>query len=247
MKRYGLIGFPIGHSLSPELFRAAYPQCDGFSYDLIETPSFDEAFNIFLEQYDGVNVTAPFKEAAFARADRSDPVTGILEAANILVKDHGDVKAYNSDFWAVSRLLRFHLPAGEKPPVLVIGCGGAGKAAALAASDLGLEVTIANRDVSRAERFAAKAGEMNVISLDDIPKATFGAVVYAVPAKIPQIEFLSKIPDILIIEANYRTPMLSESRQYVSGKSWLAEQAITGYSRLTGKLPSEDGILSAIH
>ena len=62
MKKFGLIGHPIAHSLSPALFKAGY---DGrYPYELIETSEFDEAYQRFLDGYDGINVTAPFKELA---------------------------------------------------------------------------------------------------------------------------------------------------------------------------------------
>lgn len=67
MMKFGLTGHPIGHSLSPALFRAGY---DGrYPYELIETADFEEAYGRFLEEYDGINVTAPFKELAYAKAD----------------------------------------------------------------------------------------------------------------------------------------------------------------------------------
>ena len=66
MKKFGLIGHPIAHSLSPALFKAAY---DGkYAYDLIEGEDFETSYRRFIEEYDAINVTAPFKEAAFAKA-----------------------------------------------------------------------------------------------------------------------------------------------------------------------------------
>ena len=59
--RFGLIGHPINHSQSPALFAAAYPGGE-HSYELIEEPDFDKAYARFLEGYDAVNVTTPFKE-----------------------------------------------------------------------------------------------------------------------------------------------------------------------------------------
>ena len=65
MKKFGLIGHPIAHSLSPALFKAGY---DGrYTYDLIEEESFEAAYSRFINEYDGINVTAPFKEQAFAK------------------------------------------------------------------------------------------------------------------------------------------------------------------------------------
>ena len=97
--RFGLIGHPIAHSLSPALFKAGY---DGrYPYELIETADFEEAYERFLEKYDGINVTAPFKELAFAKADILSPECEIIGATNLLVKTSEGVKAYNSDYLGV--------------------------------------------------------------------------------------------------------------------------------------------------
>ena len=62
--KFALIGHPVEGSLSPRLFSAAY---DGrYPYDLIDRECFEDAWRLFLEQYDGINVTAPFKQDAFA-------------------------------------------------------------------------------------------------------------------------------------------------------------------------------------
>ena len=71
MDKFGLIGHPIAHSLSPRLFTAAY--AGKYAYDLIETPDFGEAWERFLSDYKAINVTAPFKMEAFAKADWASP------------------------------------------------------------------------------------------------------------------------------------------------------------------------------
>ena len=67
MNNYGLIGDPIAKSLSPALFNAGFG--GKYNYDLIEGASFGNSFKTFEERYKGINVTAPFKEDAFRRAD----------------------------------------------------------------------------------------------------------------------------------------------------------------------------------
>ena len=97
--KFGLIGHPIAHSLSPALFKAGY---DGkYPYELIETADFEEAYERFLEGYDGINVTAPFKELAFAKADILSPECKTIGATNLLVKTPEGIKAYNSDYRGV--------------------------------------------------------------------------------------------------------------------------------------------------
>ena len=99
MRKFGLIGHPIGHSLSPALFKAGY---DGrYTYDLIETPDFEEAYQRFLDGYDGINVTAPFKELAIRKADILSEECKAIGATNLLVKTPEGIKAYNSDYLGV--------------------------------------------------------------------------------------------------------------------------------------------------
>ena len=173
MSKYGLIGFPIAHSLSPRLFKAAYG--GRFRYDLLEFEDFEQAFRIFMKSYDAVNVTAPFKELAFDKAKFRSPESELAGAANILVRTSRGLSCFNSDCSAVRTLLEdficgkgedsaWESAAGcleakssdtcaEPRNVLVVGCGGAGKAAAVAACMLGLDVTVMNRNMSRALSF----------------------------------------------------------------------------------------------
>ena len=133
MKKFGLIGHPIEHSLSPALFKAGYN--GRYAYDLIQTPDFEVAWQRFLDDYDGINVTAPFKELAFHKADLLAEECAKIGAANLLIKTPDGVKAYNSDFLGV-RLWISEIASSmpELPSVLIVGLGGAGKAAAEAAN-----------------------------------------------------------------------------------------------------------------
>ena len=110
-RRFGLIGHPIAHSLSPELFKAGY---DGrYPYELIETPDFEEAYGRFIKEYDGINVTAPFKEKACAKADILSDECKVIGAANILVNTEDGIKAYNSDYLGIRLWLQeiLHTPS----------------------------------------------------------------------------------------------------------------------------------------
>ena len=89
--KYGLIGYPISHSKSPQLFRAAYSSHPDMTYDLIEEQDFEKAWRIFLDRYDAVNVTAPFKGDAFRKVDVADTISRELYAVNILKKKDGKI------------------------------------------------------------------------------------------------------------------------------------------------------------
>ena len=302
--RYGLIGYPIAHSGSPALFRQAYG--GKWPYDLIENPSFEEAWQAFLEGYDAINITAPFKEKAAARADIQSPEVQAIGAANIAVKTRCGVKVFNSDYLGVRMLFqewmegqwkalcvdwsgasrcagqgvgtgeddRFGVDAGigggteaeRLPRVAVVGYGGAGKAAAAAAKDMGLEVQVFNR---------SDHGLAFIHPLTELPQVSADLLIYSLPMLVPEMNaWMDAIRSgalsgpLCCIEANYRDPVLapggatpdaSSQRslagscqhssdtpaldgaycfgQYIPGEKWLLAQAVTGYEILTGEKP----------
>ena len=155
-KKFGLIGHPIEHSLSPALFEAGY-DCK-YIYDLIQTENFEEAYARFLEEYDGINVTAPFKELALKKADILSEECLKIGATNLLIKTPEGIKAHNSDYlglclWIkqISRLASLSRNdimtpySHTRTTILIVGLGGAGKAAVEAARSMGCEVILMNR------------------------------------------------------------------------------------------------------
>ena len=270
--KFGLIGHPIAHSLSPALFKAGYDS--RYPYQLIEGADFEDSYRRFLEGYDGINVTAPFKEPAFAKADILSPECKAIGATNLLVKTPDGIKAYNSDYLGVRMWLsdvaeglkrtpptpsswapppaargvaRFSSPQPHQTAVkaLIVGLGGAGKAAAAAAESLGMEVIRMNRTVRDADtkplsNFRECFREADII-------------IYNIPTAIPELyeltdeDFGAGRPKY-ILEANYRKPSFDEMllqkmrtanpmAEYTSGKIWLLYQAVTGYEIFTGEKP----------
>lgn len=188
--RYGLIGSPIAHSKSPDLFRAAYHDRPDMTYDLLETDDFEQAYARFLADYEAVNVTAPFKDKAFRRVDVADTIARELFAVNILKKKDGKIYGYNSDFWALQKMLGPYASREKRPRVLVIGCGGAAKAAALAALKLRMSVMVANRDFQKARNFCFSGGGMIPLRLEQVPQhsASIDILIYAIPVRIGLID-----------------------------------------------------------
>lgn len=245
--KYGLIGYPISHSKSPELFRAAYPDNPELTYDLIEEDDFEKAFRRFLDEYDAVNVTAPFKADAFHKVTVADTISRELFAVNILKKKDGKIYGFNSDFWALQQLLKPY--AGTpRPNVLVIGCGGAAKAAALAALKLKMSVRVANRDFRKAREFCFTGGGMIPLRMEQVPGQLSSAqiLIYALPVKIDLVDTM-QLAGKVVVEANYKDPCLKErcseaGATYISGMDWLAGQAIEGYQLMTGLQPDAERV-----
>lgn len=258
MKKFGLIGHPIAHSLSPALFKAAYGGT--YPYDLIEEADFEKAYERFLQEYDGINVTAPFKEDAFGKADIITSDCLEVGATNLLVKTPQGVKAYNSDFLGVRKWLKEvaqKLSGKASVKVLIAGYGGAGKAAAAAARSLGMEVSIINRTLKcegtkPLEEFSREFRSSDII-------------IYNIPAPIDGLDMLppedcrgGDVPEPkFILEANYKNPSFTPERighiceanpraEFIDGRIWLLYQAVTGYEIFTGDIPDIEAMKKVI-
>ena len=288
MPDFGLIGHPIEHSQSPRLFEAAYH--GKYGYDLIQGQYFEESYAKFLKGYKAINVTAPFKEKAYEKADIVSGPVALTGAANILVKTPEGVSAYNSDFTGViltvaealfpgiirefygtfgsqahvkiHQFVRAQLAEryGRRPAALVAGLGGAGKAAALAAAECGFATTVMNRTAAKAEAFIKGLPEYGFRLADirgfrsELRQADL--LVYALPMALDSFaelepEDFSSRP--LVLEANYRNPafsgllrarMLDAGAKYLPGNLWLVNQAVSGYSVMTGEAPDIDSLIS---
>ena len=235
MKRFGLIGHPVAGSFSPKLFEAAYG--GRYPYDLIEGAEFGASWQRFLDEYDGINITAPFKEFAFRAVDALSDDARLCGAVNLAVKTPAGIVGYNTDVAGVVLAVReAGLPVSE---ALVVGCGGAGRAAAVAALRLGCRVTLANRTPSRAAALADDLG-CDWIPTEGIAALSPDLVIYTVPGPM---DGFPEFPEAIILEANYRTPCLEgRGKAYISGRRWLLFQAVAGYEIFTGETPDADAM-----
>jgi shikimate dehydrogenase len=161
VKRLGIIGYPLGHSLSPAFQGAALRECGlDARYDLWETPpDLLEVRVLALREPDclGANVTIPYKESVFPLLDELGGQSARIGAVNTIVNRSGRLFGFNTDgtgFVAALREEARFEPAGRS--FLLLGAGGAarGIAFALAEARAG-RVAIWNRTPERAARLAA--------------------------------------------------------------------------------------------
>ena len=131
--RVCVLGYPVGHSLSPAMHNAAFAELGlNWAYDAIEVAPAD--FDTLLRElpdrgYVGANVTVPHKLAALAAADSVTDTARAVGAANTLSFTDGRIAADNTDVDGFLRALRGQVPgapAGMR--ALVLGAGGAGRA-----------------------------------------------------------------------------------------------------------------------
>jgi shikimate dehydrogenase len=161
MKRLAVLGQPIAHSLSPAMFAAAFEAAGlagEWSYEAVEL-SPDEfetgVRGLLAEGYVGANVTIPHKEAALALADERSQPAHQIGAANTLSFGEGRIRADNTDAPGLLAALPSD-PEGAR--ALVLGAGGAARAAIWALREAGAAVSVWNRTAERAAAVAAELG-----------------------------------------------------------------------------------------
>jgi len=163
---FGVIGDPIGHSLSPLIHNAAF-RASGLNcvYLPFRVPRGQLA--VFLKEFDklhmrGYSVTIPHKEAAALVGHQKDEAVALTKSANTLVRIREGFAAYSTDYQAALDALEAALPGDhpsvEKRIVLVLGAGGVARAVAHALHRAGALVTISNRTADRAQKLAEEVG-----------------------------------------------------------------------------------------
>ena len=139
--KFGLLGRKLGHSYSPMIFDLM----GGYRYDLFEREP--EGIEDLLRNgdFDGINVTIPYKKEVLQYLDEIDPLALRLGAVNTIVKRNGKLFGYNSDYYGFrSMLLRTRIEvAGKK--ALVLGSGGASVTIRAVLEDLSARVVIVSR------------------------------------------------------------------------------------------------------
>ena len=171
----GIIGYPIGHSLSPVFHQAAL---DHYGLDITyqawevaphELRGFVEPGLRACPDLLGFNVTVPHKEAIISYLDEVSPEARSAGAVNTVVNHSGRLSGHNTDGLGFLRALNKEAgfsPGGRR--VLILGAGGAARGVATALVSHGVgPLTIANRTLERAHRLAQDLAK---------PSMTIGAI-----------------------------------------------------------------------
>ncbi len=251
-RRAAVIGHPVAHSRSPELF-ARFAAATGIAliYDAIDVAPDDLAATLDRWRNEpafvGCNVTLPHKERALALADRVEPAARACGAANLLTREHATLVAGNTDVAGVEAALAAHGVALRGARVAILGAGGAARAVAAAARrNAALRIIVAARDPARAQSVARDFGA-EVRGLDDVPPAD--VYVNATPAGMVGHDQRSLLPrdapagaaafDLVYVPA--QTPFLIDARarglRTVGGTAMFVAQAAATFERWFGIAP----------
>jgi shikimate dehydrogenase len=226
------------------MFRAAYAGFPDLSYDCVEANTAEECVELLKTNYDGGNITAPFKEGVFRLADETTETANLIGAVNTVIVSNGKIIADNCDHYGVSESFReFHISLKDKSCVL-LGIGGAGKAAAYAVHKAGGMLTIVNRTVQKAEDFAKKLN-CNASPVDDLQnllKKT-DVIINTLYSGIDIVHQNWLAPEQIILDASYiGSPLLNKAKELncmtIDGRYWVYHQAVYCFYKFTGIKPN---------
>lgn len=259
-KLAGVMGWPIGHSLSPRLHGYWLRQyaVDG-AYVPLAVRREDFAGTVRMLPrlgFAGANVTVPHKEAALAAVDEAAGEARRIGAVNtIVVRADGSLMGWNSDGFGFMESLKAGLPEWNPGlgPAVVLGAGGAARAVCAALVDGGVpELRLVNRTASRAEALAADiGGPIEVVSWAERESALDGArlltntTTLGMAGNPPLDLVLERLPPEAavtdIVYAPLRTPLLvaaaARGNPTVDGLGMLLHQARPGFAAWFGVEP----------
>ena len=264
----GVMGWPVGHSLSPALhghWLARY-RIDGAYLPLAVRPEdLEKAVkSLPLLGFRGCNITVPHKESACRLVDRLDDQAQRIGAVNtVIVGPDGSLAGGNTDAFGFIANLTDASP-GWKPrdgPAVVLGAGGAARAVIVALHDAGTEVIrLANRTSERASALGADLGvPIEVVDWQDRNDALSGAALLVNTTTLgmtgqPPLDMaLDLLPiEALVTDIVYaplETPLLAAARsrgnRVVDGLGMLLHQARPGFEAWFGVSPAVDDALRA--
>ena len=206
----------------------------------------------------GANVTIPHKGAVLPYLDRVDGDAALAEAVNTIVVEGGELLGYNTDVAGVyGALVDVCGDSLRGAPGLLLGAGGAARAAALALARLGVDLTVVNRTAAAAERLAALTAAAvpgcacRWLPLAELTAARVAAQRLLVNATSLGMDGVSKVPASLadtvtagqvvvdVVYARSDTDLLGQARArgatVIGGLEMLVRQAAAAFELWTGR------------
>jgi 3-dehydroquinate dehydratase/shikimate dehydrogenase len=258
-KVYGVAGDPIRSSLSPLMLNTAFRrETVNAVYLALQTKNVDDLFKLAREiPIQGLSVTMPLKEGVIPFLERTDPLSAKIGAVNTIRRfPDGKFYGFNTDVDAIVRPLERRLSLRDAK-VLVLGAGGAARAAVFGCRDKGAEVFILNRTPETAQKLARQAGAKTV-KRDGLAKQSFDVIINATPAgmsgnKTASILTPEELKARVVFDLVYNpieTPLLKMARQkgiaVITGVEMFVQQGARQFEIWTGKPAPEEEMLRVV-
>jgi shikimate dehydrogenase len=256
MHVFGLVGNPVGHSLSPPMHEAAYREL-GMDARYVTFEPDPDAIRTAVEGaaalgVDGLNVTIPFKRDVLDLVE-PDALAARIGAVNTIDLSTTPPRGYNTDAAGVRRALAHHDVSPSGSDAVVVGAGGAARAVAVTLADACERVHVANRTVAKAESLAADVradapATVTAGGLDTLDERVPAADVLVNATSVGMEEDATTVPagllhgGLAVLDAVYtpvETRLLRDAAAAgattVDGAWMLLFQGVVAFERWTGR------------
>ena len=232
IQKFGVLGSPISHSLSPAIHRAAFGLLGKpADYVLVDTANLADWFPVHAEEFSGLSLTMPLKEQAFAFADRVDEVARITKSINTMVPTPEGWAAYNTDPAGIQFAISTNERFSKANSATIIGTGATARSAAFSLLQLGIAVSVWGRNPSSAQQVAELASGLVLPDFEAAIQAEFviSTLPMGVLGKLLPAGFL---PSGVLLDVGYRpwpTPgaeVWMQRGEAISGLEMLIGQAV---------------------
>jgi 3-dehydroquinate dehydratase / shikimate dehydrogenase len=179
---YGVAGDPISHSMSPVMMNAAFRrETVNAVFVGLHTKNLEDLVACVTDiPIRGMSITMPFKEAIVPLLSNSDPLTRQIGACNTVVRSQdGKLYGFNTDVAGIVGPLEQRMTLAGKR-ILVVGAGGAARAAVFGLKQRNAEVSVVNRTPERAQALARQA-KAKYVKRADLVKLSFDVIINATP------------------------------------------------------------------
>ena len=256
---YGVVGDPIAHSLSPTIMNAAFRRENVNAVFLaLHAKTLKDLLTCVREiPIHGISVTMPYKETILTHLDNTDSHTAKIGACNTVVRaQDGKLYGFNTDAAGIVRPLERRLPTLEGAKILVLGAGGAARAAVFGLKERGAEVYILNRSTAPAKKLAHRA-RARVMKRADLRKMAFDVIINATPvgmgntreSPLAEKEINARYVFVMVYDpAETRLLKLAQARgaQAIPGIEMFVHQAARQFEIWTGKPAPWDDMLRVV-
>jgi 3-dehydroquinate dehydratase/shikimate dehydrogenase len=261
-KVYGVAGNPIKSSLSPVMMNTAFRrETVNAVYLALQATKVNDLLKLVQEiPIQGLSITMPHKQEIMEHLENTDPLSAKIGACNTVLRaQDGKLYGFNTDVAGIVGPLEKRMSLkGAK--ALVLGAGGAARAAVFGLRDRGAEVFILNRTPETAQKLARQSGS-KTIKKDVVAKTAFDVVINATPIgmagqKAAQMLDAKDLANVkLIFDLVYNpieTPLIRLARQqgipFITGVEMFVQQGARQFEIWTGKpAPEEEMLRVVIH
>lgn len=256
-KVYGVAGDPVAHSLSPAMLNAAFRRENvNAVYLALHAKTIADLLACVREiPIQGLSVTMPYKEEIAEKLDNSDPLTQKTGACNTVVRGaDGRLFGFNTDVAGVVRPLEQRLTLlGAK--IVVLGAGGAARAAVFGLKARGAEVFILNRTPAAAQKLARQAkarsikrADLKKLKPDVMINATSVGLDDSKLSPLPEDEISARFVLDMVYQGETKFMKLAKARgaTVIPGYEMFVQQGARQFEIWTGKPAPEADMMNEV-